>query len=142
MSAVLRACAVCAKPSAIGYCPEHEPKPWASSKRKSRLTLSGSKEQARRKRVLARYLDTCHVCGRRGADQVDHVVPLAEGGPDDESNCAPIHAEPCHREKTAEEARRAREASKRPGDGPRSAPKRGVGGAAVRAGAETSRGDE
>lgn len=108
MSAVLRACAVCAKPSAKGYCSEHEPKPWASSKRKSRLTLSGSKEQARRKRVLARYLDTCHVCGKRGADQVDHVVPLAEGGSDDELNLAPIHSEPCHREKTAEESRRAR----------------------------------
>lgn len=105
---VLRACAVCAKPSPEPYCAAHKPKPWATSRRKSRLTLSGSKEQARRRRILYRYLGTCHICGKQGADQVDHVVPLAEGGADDELNLAPIHSEPCHRQKTAAEAKRAR----------------------------------
>jgi 5-methylcytosine-specific restriction endonuclease McrA len=51
----------------------------------------------------------CHVCDRPGADQVDHVVPLAEGGTDTEPNLLPIHSEPCHRRKTADEAVRARE---------------------------------
>jgi 5-methylcytosine-specific restriction protein A len=41
------------------------------------------------------------------ATEVEHVVPLTEGGPDDESNLAPIH-EGCHREKTQAESRRAR----------------------------------
>jgi 5-methylcytosine-specific restriction endonuclease McrA len=50
----------------------------------------------------------CHVCDRPGADQVDHVVPLAQGGADEEWNLAPIHAEPCHRNKTQAEARGAR----------------------------------
>jgi 5-methylcytosine-specific restriction endonuclease McrA len=50
----------------------------------------------------------CHVCDRPGADQVDHVVPLAEGGADEDWNLAPIHSEPCHRRKTAAEAKRAR----------------------------------
>jgi 5-methylcytosine-specific restriction protein A len=49
----------------------------------------------------------CHICGRKDATQVDHVIPLAEGGPDDETNLAPIH-EDCHRAKTQAEARRAR----------------------------------
>lgn len=105
---IQRACAICGKPSPKPYCAEHEPKPWATSKRKARVTLSGSREQARRQRVLDRYLHCCHVCGRGGADQVDHVIPLAEGGVDDETNLAPIHAEPCHRQKTARESARAR----------------------------------
>ena len=52
-------------------------------------------------------MGACHWCGHKGATEVDHVVPLAEGGPDTEQNLAPIHAD-CHREKTAAEARRAR----------------------------------
>lgn len=90
------------------YCAEHKPKPWATSRRKEQVTLSGSAEQARRKRILERYLYCCHVCGRTGADQVDHRIPLSEGGADEDWNLAPIHAEPCHRLKTQAEARRAR----------------------------------
>jgi 5-methylcytosine-specific restriction endonuclease McrA len=105
---VLRACVKCGKPSAESYCSEHKPVPWATSTRRQRVKVSGSVEQVRAKRIIARYLTACHECGKAGADQGDHVVPLAEGGPDDESNIAPIHAEPCHRAKTAAEAKRAR----------------------------------
>ena len=90
------------------FCEEHAPEPWAGSNRKEHLTISGSQVQKRRKRILEAYLYTCHVCGKQGADQVDHRVPLSEGGPDEDHNLAPIHAEPCHREKTAAEAARAR----------------------------------
>jgi 5-methylcytosine-specific restriction protein A len=38
---------------------------------------------------------------------VDHVIPVAEGGPDSEENMAPI-CDPCHGEKIQEEARRGR----------------------------------
>ena len=106
--AVLRACVTCGKPSPESYCSAHKPKPWATSTRRDHVKLSGSAEQARAKRILERYLGCCHACGRVGADQIDHVVPLAEGGVDEEWNLAPIHAEPCHRDKTATEARRAR----------------------------------
>jgi 5-methylcytosine-specific restriction endonuclease McrA len=105
---ILRACIVCAKPTPENYCPEHKPKPWSTSTRRDKVTLSGSAEQARRKRILERYLYCCHVCGKVGADQVDHRISLGEGGADEDWNLAPIHAEPCHREKTAAEARRAR----------------------------------
>jgi 5-methylcytosine-specific restriction protein A len=43
-----------------------------------------------------------------GADQVDHVIPLSQGGADSVDNLAVIHADPCHREKTQAESRRAR----------------------------------
>jgi len=82
-------------------------KAWATSTRKQRVTLSGSAEQTRRKRVLERDMQTCHVCDGPGADQVDHVLPLAEGGADEEWNLASIHAG-CHRAKSQAEARRAR----------------------------------
>lgn len=75
--------------------------------------MSGWEQQQRARRVLAEHVDedgfpVCHVCGRPGADQVDHVIPLAEGGADDETNLRPIHAVPCHRDKTQAEATRAR----------------------------------
>ena len=50
----------------------------------------------------------CHVCDKDGADQVDHIVSLGEGGPDEDWNLGSIHADPCHRAKTAAEAERAR----------------------------------
>ena len=106
---VLRACVRCGVPTEGSYCPEHKPKPWATSRRRQRLTVSGWEEQRRAKRVLARYMGACHFCGRSNppADQVDHVVPLAQGGADDEGNLAPIHSA-CHVEKTRAEAKGAR----------------------------------
>jgi 5-methylcytosine-specific restriction protein A len=50
----------------------------------------------------------CHAAGRVVlATQRDHVVPLAEGGRDDDSNIQPL-CEDCHRSKTQREAARAR----------------------------------
>jgi 5-methylcytosine-specific restriction protein A len=104
---ILRSCVKCGRPAKGSYCEEHEPKPWQTSRRKERRQVSGWEEQRRARRVLERYMHCCWRCGRLGATQVDHVVPLAEGGADDESNLAPIH-ESCHRQKTQAEARRAR----------------------------------
>jgi len=39
---------------------------------------------------------------------MDHVIPLAEGGPDTDTNCKAIHARPCHATKSAREGQRAR----------------------------------
>lgn len=50
----------------------------------------------------------CHVCKEPGADEVDHVIPLCDNGPDTFDNRRPIHATPCHQAKTATEAARAR----------------------------------
>ena len=44
----------------------------------------------RNRRILAAS-DLCHVCGEPGADAVDHVTPIAQGGPDADWNLRPIH---------------------------------------------------
>lgn len=107
---ILRACITCAKPTPESYCDAHRPEPWAGSNRHRKVTISRGQEQARRKRVLEKYLHCCHVCGRvfpASELEADHVVPLGEDGPDTEANMAPA-CRPCHKAKTAEEARRAR----------------------------------
>lgn len=59
----------------------------------------------RRMRLFDAHGGICHICGReidgvREGFEVEHLIPLAMGGDDDESNCAPAHVA-CHREKTA-----------------------------------------
>lgn len=50
----------------------------------------------------------CAECERQGrvtaATQLDHVVPLIDGGADDDSNYQSLCV-PCHKEKTAREAK-------------------------------------
>jgi 5-methylcytosine-specific restriction protein A len=64
-----------------------------------------------RESILQRDQHLCLPCKAKGrytqADEVDHVVPEAEGGTDDRSNLQSI-CKPCHDEKTkAEQARGA-----------------------------------
>jgi 5-methylcytosine-specific restriction protein A len=57
----------------------------------------------RRAALFLAHAGVCHICGGKingeGWD-VEHVIPLAMGGDDDEANCAPAHLK-CHRAKTA-----------------------------------------
>lgn len=94
-------------------CPDHPQKAWAghTARRRAITGLSGSAEQKRNRRILRKNGAICHYCGEPGADQVDHVIELMDGGPDDDSNLAPIHSTPCHIRKT-EESRRARRRSR------------------------------
>jgi 5-methylcytosine-specific restriction endonuclease McrA len=85
----------------------HGKKPFETSQRRE-STASGWQQQRDAEYVLYRDDTICHVCRRPGATVVDHVIPLAEGGPDTLENKAPIHAEPCHRIKSADEAARGR----------------------------------
>jgi 5-methylcytosine-specific restriction protein A len=65
----------------------------------------------RRARVLIRdagvcRCDRCKASGElRIAHQVDHRIPLWEGGTDDDGNLQAINAD-CHRLKSADEAKR------------------------------------
>lgn len=88
-------------------CADHETKPWATSQRNTR-TISGSRQQKRAARIMRQHDRVCHVCEQPMADQVDHVIPLVEGGADTDENLRPIHSIPCHRDKTQREAARGR----------------------------------
>ena len=65
------------------------------------------------KRIRARDCDVCQACVRRDDGHigtyaaVDHRVPKAQGGTDDDANLEVI-CKPCHDEKTAGEARRGK----------------------------------
>lgn len=106
---MIRAAKVC--PTAgcphIQPCPDHPRGAWATSRRRERSTLSGSRQQQRARYVIDRDDTICHVCGHLGANEADHIIPLAEGGADTVENMAAIHAHPCHRDKTQQEAARA-----------------------------------
>jgi 5-methylcytosine-specific restriction endonuclease McrA len=54
----------------------------------------------------------CQLCGRFGADEVDHVVPVAKGGSDDLTNLRSVH-HVCHLRKSSAEGNAARWAVRR-----------------------------
>ncbi|WP_434091250.1 HNH endonuclease [Pseudomonas putida] len=60
------------------------------------------------------YLCQCGECKRigrlRGADEVDHIVPVAMGGTDAEGNLQAINHE-CHKVKTLRDAQARRQAT-------------------------------
>lgn len=80
--------------------------PFARSSTTAHLRLRGRALQARNERIAVRDMYTCQVCGRvadRSEGQVDHRIPLAQGGTDGDDNLQWICTEPCHREKTERE---------------------------------------
>jgi len=96
--AVLRCCAVCATPSPGPYCEAHQPKPWQGSRHRERLGLSGSAWDKLRRSILKRDQGVCYLCDQLGATEVDHLIELAAGGTNDQSNLASAHGD-CHRRK-------------------------------------------
>lgn len=99
------------------YCEHHAhlAAGWRRSKRAGQTTkrMSGKGLQLMRARIFKRdnYLCQCSECkslGRvRVAHEVDHVVPLAEGGTNDDANLRAINRD-CHRRKTEQESLRGR----------------------------------
>lgn len=96
-------------------CAHHKIKPgsFADKRRGSRQSRGYGKEwDVKRTAILSRDHGICQPCLRDGhvhqGTHVDHVVPKAEGGTDDDSNLQTICAER-HRAKTAAEAARARQ---------------------------------
>jgi 5-methylcytosine-specific restriction protein A len=55
--------------------------------------------------IFLKHKECCHICGLSVVGkpwEVEHIIPLALGGADDESNWAPAH-KACHAPKTAED---------------------------------------
>lgn len=76
--------------------------------------MSSGTMRALKARVTKRDHGCCYVCGGEGADELEHKIPISQGGAArDLNNLGLIHSEPCHREKTQREAaegsRKARE---------------------------------
>jgi hypothetical protein len=66
-------------------------KPWASMTHTERNGRATSTWKRVRLRVLAESGGICWLCGHPGADTVDHVRPLAEGGTNDPANLRAAH---------------------------------------------------
>ena len=68
------------------------------------MTTRRSLSRTVRVRVFERAGGLCHLCGGKiavsDAWDVDHILALALGGADDESNFAPAHKR-CHQQKSA-----------------------------------------
>ncbi|GAA2629679.1 HNH endonuclease [Streptomyces axinellae] len=71
--------------------------------------MSSGSMRALKKRVAQRDHGCCYMCGGEDADELEHIVPVSQGGsPRDLDNLGLAHVE-CHREKTAREAREAQD---------------------------------
>ena len=78
----------------------------------SRKTISAKKRVA----LFAAHGGACHICGGKinvgEAWEVEHRIPFAMGGADDESNWVPTHVK-CHRVKTTEDVGNIAKAKRR-----------------------------
>lgn len=52
----------------------------------------------------------CAICGKPGANEVDHIVPKSQGGTDDLANLRAVH-QACHLRKSSSEGGKASRAS-------------------------------
>lgn len=91
-----------------GRCAAHPRATWSKAKPTKRIT--GRRLQAMRAALFARD-PLCAECRRQEravpATQRDHIIPLSEGGPDDETNEQGL-CEPCHEVKSQAESKRGR----------------------------------
>jgi 5-methylcytosine-specific restriction protein A len=104
-----------------GYCAAHKRAAagsFADAQRGSRHDRGyGNDWDKRRKRILARDCGLCQECRRQGRLMavggkpytafVDHIIPKAEGGTDDDGNLETL-CRPCHTAKTDKEKNRRR----------------------------------
>ncbi|MGE8516697.1 MAG: HNH endonuclease [Alcaligenes nematophilus] len=100
--------------NASGYCESHlqYAKKWRKEPKES--GRGGRSWRRRRDYILIRDggLCQCETCQALGsplpADEVDHVIPISQGGTDAHDNLRAINAD-CHRKKSQREALAARQ---------------------------------
>lgn len=101
------------QPPRFAFVNREPRKAWQRSPRQPDKRKRGRAGQRERARILAEE-PLCRPCREAGriseSKEVDHIVPLSEGGSDDRSNKQGI-CKDCHRAKTAAESARARHPS-------------------------------
>ena len=92
-----------------GWCEKHRLAAWSQPTKQATPRITGRRLQRLRTELFARE-PLCVGCLKRGkvqlATQRDHVVPLFEGGADDESNTQGL-CDDCHDTKSEDERLRA-----------------------------------
>lgn len=92
------------------YCPNHQKTPWQSANRNPEHSAAqrgyGPDWRAVRGQVLSRDKCICAICGKPGANEVDHIKPKSAGGTDDPSNLRAVH-HACHHRKSSSEGGKA-----------------------------------
>lgn len=102
----LKPCGTCGTPTTSAYCAQHLP---LTQRSDLADRLNHEREVKRlRPKILRRDRWTCQSCGtvdKSGRTlQIDHLVPWQHGGPATEANLRALCI-PCHRRKTADEAK-------------------------------------
>lgn len=102
------ACVECGRPSASGYCPDHDPGT-EENRLKKQPFRAGYRDPAyyrERQAALTRAAGKCERCGRSDLKlECDHIVPLKDGGRNERSNFQ-ILCKLCHGMKTRDDRRR------------------------------------
>jgi len=98
----------------LGRCEQHKHKPWIKHTRQEYDIDYGARWRKIRQAVLVRDDGLCCVCKRKGATEVDHIIPKSQGGSDDDENLQAI-CKQCHWIKTKAEIARARNRNVLPG---------------------------
>lgn len=92
------------------YCVAHSAEAERQERQPWRAGYQDPAYRHARRQAIARARGRCEECGEllEGACEVDHVIPLSDGGENLVSNLM-VRCLPCHRRKTAADKRRRRE---------------------------------
>lgn len=94
-----------------GRCDDHQPEPWVGRASKAeRYGMSSGSFRALKAKVSRRDRGCCYMCGDPPEDgkehELEHKVPVAEGGARADMDNLGLACRPCHAEKSAREAQR------------------------------------
>jgi 5-methylcytosine-specific restriction protein A len=100
-----------------GRCDEHQPIPWEGRDDKAgRYGITSGEWRSLKAKVARRDNGCCYLCGAETPDpgdldaephQLDHVIPIFEGGARRDLDNLGLACVPCHEAKSKAEARRA-----------------------------------
>ncbi|HET9381313.1 MAG TPA: HNH endonuclease signature motif containing protein [Streptomyces sp.] len=109
-----------------GRCEQHQRTPWAGRDDKAaRYGISSGRWRTLKRRVALRDNGCCYCCGTEQPDrrddpdgehqhELDHIIPISEGGAVEDLDNLGLICQPCHEIKSKAEAARANRARRKP----------------------------